>query len=310
MKNNRNKKVPGQRRRLKGDSVQAIAMLAPMMLGFVIFTYVPIVYILRYSLYQSNGFRETWIGLDNFVRVFTRDPAFWKSIVNVFILSIGKLAVEIPLALLLAVLLNKGLKATGLFRVALFLPAIISTAITGLIFSLMFASFNGIINGMLQSIGWIDKPISWFSHKGTAMLVLGMASVWNNFGINMIFFLMALQSVPIELYECANIDGITPFKKFFYITLPMIGPTFQAVLLMAIVGSLKMSDLILASTNGQPAGQTEVVMTYVFKYFFGYDGRTVEVGYASAMALVTGVILAAVSAVYMKCSNKIGHSID
>lgn len=310
MKNKRNKKVPGQRRRLKGDSIQAITMLAPMMLGFVIFTYVPIVYILRYSLYQSNGFRETWIGLDNFVRVFTRDPAFWKSIVNVFILSIGKLAVEIPLALLLAVLLNKGLKATGFFRVALFLPAIISTAITGLIFSLMFASFNGIINGMLQSIGWIDKPISWFSHKGTAMLVLGMASVWNNFGINMIFFLMALQSVPVELYECANIDGITPFKKFFYITLPMIGPTFQAVLLMAIVGSLKMSDLILASTNGQPAGQTEVVMTYVFKYFFGYDGRTVEVGYASAMALVTGLILAAVSAVYMKCSNKIGHSID
>ena len=310
MKNKRNKKVPGQRRRLKGDSIQAITMLAPMMLGFVIFTYVPIVYILRYSLYQSNGFRETWIGLDNFVRVFTRDPAFWKSIVNVFILSIGKLAVEIPLALLLAVLLNKGLKATGFFWVALFLPAIISTAITGLIFSLMFASFNGIINGMLQSIGWIDKPISWFSHKGTAMLVLGMASVWNNFGINMIFFLMALQSVPVELYECANIDGITPFKKFFYITLPMIGPTFQAVLLMAIVGSLKMSDLILASTNGQPAGQTEVVMTYVFKYFFGYDGRTVEVGYASAMALVTGVILAAVSAVYMKCSNKIGHSID
>ena len=310
MKNKRNKKVPGQRRRLKGDSIQAITMLAPMMLGFVIFTYVPIVYILRYSLYQSNGFRETWIGLDNFVRVFTRDPAFWKSIVNVFILSIGKLAVEIPLALLLAVLLNKGLKATGFFRVALFLPAIISTAITGLIFSLMFASFNGIINGMLQSIGWIDKPISWFSHKGTAMLVLGMASVWNNFGINMIFFLMALQSVPVELYECANIDGITPFKKFFYITLPMIGPTFQAVLLMAIVGSLKMSDLILASTTGQPAGQTEGVMTYVFKYFFGYDGRTVEVGYASAMALVTGVILAAVSAVYMKCSNKIGHSID
>ena len=310
MKNKRNKKVPGQRRRLKGDSIQAITMLAPMMLGFVIFTYVPIVYILRYSLYQSNGFRETWIGLDNFVRVFTRDPAFWKSIVNVFILSIGKLAVEIPLALLLAVLLNKGLKATGFFRVALFLPAIISTAITGLIFSLMFASFNGIINGMLQSIGWIDKPISWFSHKGTAMLVLGMASVWNNFGINMIFFLMALQSVPVEVNECANIDGINPLNKFFYITLPMIGPTFQAVLLMAIVGSLKMSDLILASTNGQPAGQTEVVMTYVFKYFFGYDGRTVEVGYASAMALVTGVILAAVSAVYMKCSNKIGHSID
>lgn len=299
-----------KKRKVSGNSMQAMMMLAPMMIGFVIFTYVPIIYILRYSFFQSNGFKEAWIGLDNFIRLFARDSKYWMSVVNAFILSFGKLALEIPLALLLAVLLNKGLKATGFYRVMLFLPAIISTAITGLIFSLMFASFNGIINGMLQNMGLIKMPINWFSSKWSAMSVLGLASVWNNFGINMIFFLMALQSVPQELYECAGIDGITPIKKFFYITLPMIGPTFQAVLLMAIVGSLKMSDLILASTNGQPAGQTEVVMTYVFKYFFGYDGRAVEVGYASAMAIITGVILAMVSAIYMKLSNRIGHSLD
>lgn len=299
-----------KKKKVSGDSVQAMAMLAPMMIGFLIFTYVPIVYILRYSFYNSNGIKATWVGLDNFVRVFTRDAAYWKSLGNVFLLAFGKLAVEIPLSLLLAVLLNKGLKATGFFRVALFLPAIISTAITGLIFSLMFGSFNGIINGMLQDMGWITRPIGWFSKKGTAMFVLGLASVWNNYGINMIFFLMALQSVPKELYECAEIDGVTPVKKFFRITLPMIGPTFQAVVLMSIVASLKMSELILASTNGQPAGQTEVVITYVFKYFFGYDGRMVEVGYASSMALVTGVILAVVSVVYLKFSNSLGHSTD
>lgn len=299
-----------KKKKIGGDSVQAVLMLAPMMIGFIIFTYVPIVYILRYSFYESNGIKATWAGLENFIRVFTRDTAYWKSLVNVFILAFGKLAVEIPLSLFLAVLLNKGLKATGFFRVALFLPAIISTAITGLIFSLMFASFNGIINGMLQNIGLIEAPVNWFSKKGTAMSVLGLASVWNNYGVNMIFFLMALQSVPAELYECAQIDGVTPIKKFFRITLPMIGPTFQAVVLMSIVASLKMSELILASTNGQPAGQTEVVITYVFKYFFGYDGRKIEVGYASAMALVTGVILAAVSFVYMKLTNSLGHSTD
>ena len=285
-------------------------MLAPMLIGFIIFTYVPIIYILRFSFFDSNGFTSTWVGLDNFIRVFTRDAAFWKSVLNALILSFGKLALEIPLALLLAVLLNKGLKATGFYRVMLFLPAIISAAITGLIFSLMFAAFNGIINGMLQNIGLIEMPINWFSRKGSAMFVLGLASVWSGYGINMIFFLMALQNVPKELYECADLDGITPWKKFTKITLPMIGPTFQSVLLMAIVGSLKMSDLILASTNGQPGGETEVVMTYVFKYFFGYDGRTIEIGYASAMAVVTGIILAAVSAIYMKCSNKLGHSTD
>ena len=130
------------KKKINSDSVQAVVMIAPMLIGFVIFTYVPIIYILRYSFYDSNGIRASWVGIDNFVRVFTRDTAYWKSLGNVFILAFGKLAVEIPLALLLAVLLNKGLKATGIFRVTLFLPAIISTAITGLIFSLMFASFN------------------------------------------------------------------------------------------------------------------------------------------------------------------------
>jgi ABC-type sugar transport system permease subunit len=293
---------------IKKDSVQAVIMLAPMLIGFLLFTYVPIAYILRYALYNSNGFKETFIGLDNFVRVFTRDAAYWNSLLNTIVLTFGKLAVEIPLALLLAVLLNRGQKGTGFFRITLFLPTVISAAIAGLIFSLMFASFNGTVNGLLQDFGLIERPISWFSRKGTGLFVIGFASVWNNFGINMIFFLMALQSVPKELYECASIDGVNTMQKFFKITLPMIGPTFQVVLLNAIVGSLKMADLILSTTNGQPGGKTEVVMTYVFKYFFGYDGRSIEVGYASSMALVTAVVLAIISFIYMKFSKKLGQS--
>lgn len=293
---------------IKKDSTQAVFMLTPMLIGFCLFTYAPILYILRYALYESNGFKETFIGLENFVRVFSRDKAYWSSLLNTIILTFGKLAVEIPLALLLAVLLNKGRKGTGFFRITLFLPTVISAAIAGLIFSLMFASFNGTVNGLLQSAGFIDKPISWFSQKGSALFVIGFASVWNNFGINMIFFLMALQSVPKELYECASLDGVNPFQRFFKVTLPMIGPTFQVVLLNAIVGSLKMADIILSTTNGQPGGKTEVVMTYVFKYFFGYDGRAIEVGYASSMAMVTAVVLALISFVYMKSSKKLGNS--
>ena len=293
---------------IKKDGTQAVLMLSPMLIGFILFTYVPIVYILRYAFYDSNGFKETFIGLENFVRVFTRDKAYWSSLLNTVILTFGKLAVEIPLALFLAVLLNRGRKGTGFFRTALFMPTVISAAIAGLIFSLMFASFNGMVNGILQDIGLIEKPISWFSSKGTALFVIGFASVWNNFGINMIFFLMALQSVPAELYECADLDGANAFQRFFKITIPMIGPTFQVVLLNAIVGSLKMADLILSTTNGQPGGKTEVVMTYVFKYFFGYDARAVEVGYASSMALVTAVALAVIAFIYMRSSKKLGNS--
>lgn len=292
---------------IKKDSTQAVLMLAPMLVGFLLFTYVPILYILRYAFYNSNGFRETFIGMANFSRLFS-DSAYWNSILNTFILTFGKLAVEIPLALLLAVLLNRGRKGTGIFRITFFMPTVISAAISGLIFSLMFASFNGTVNGILQTAGVISQPISWFSQKGTALFVIGFASVWNNFGINMIFFLMALQSVPQELYECADLDGANAIQRFFKITLPMIGPTFQVVLLNAIVGSMKMADIVLSTTNGQPGGKTEVVMTYVFKYFFGYDGRAIEIGYASSMALVTAAILALTSFIYMRSTKKLGNS--
>jgi ABC-type sugar transport system permease subunit len=287
------------------DSLQAMAMIAPMVVGFIIFTYIPILYILRFAFYNYNGIRSPrFTGLFNFIRLFARDREFWMSLANTFILSFGKLAVEIPMALFLAILLNKKLRGTGFFRVTLFLPAIISTAIIGLVFSLMFAAYDGVINGILRDIHIIRNNINWFGNKWTALTVLGIASVWQNVGINMIFFLVALQRIPLELYECASLDGASPWGKFRNVTLPMIGPMFQIILLNAIVGSLKVADLILASTNGQPGGTTEVVMTYVFKYFFGYSGRTIEVGYASAMSVITGIILAGVSVIYLKSTNK------
>jgi len=214
------------------------------------------------------------------------------------------LAIEIPLALLLAVLLQGQGRTAGFFRVTLFLPTIISTAIVGLIFSLMFGATQGVINMMLMKINLISKPVDWLGGKWTALMMIGFASIWAYVGINMIFFLMALQSVPKELYECATLDGCLRFRRFVRITLPMIGPIFRVVLLNAIIGSLKVTDLVLASTNGQPGGKTEVVMTYVFKYFTGMSGRRIDVGYASAMSLVTGIVLAASSFFYLKASKK------
>lgn len=292
--------------RLSDDNVQAFLMILPFFIGFIMFSYVPIVYILRYAFTNYSGFGDCdFTGLANFVRAFKRDPDFWQSLLNTVILSAGKLAVEIPLALLLAVLLNKKLKGMAFFRVTLFLPAIISAVIIGLIFSLLFASHNGMVNGILANIGLIEKPINWFNTKWKAMLILGIASVWQNYGINMIFFLMALQSIPEELYDCASIDGATGIKRFFKITLPMIAPIFQSILLMAIVGSLKICDLVLACTNGQPGGTTEVVMTYIYKSFFGKSGRNIEVGYASSMALITAIFLGIVTVIYLKATKRL-----
>ena len=286
------------------DSTQAVAMLLPMIIGFFAFTYYPMLYILRYSFFRFDGFNAEFIGLDNFVRIFTRDMMFWESVGNTFVLSSVKLIIEIPLALLLAILLHRALKGSGFFRVMLFMPTVISTAISGLIFSLMFAGFQGVINSMAMDIGIMSSPVDWFASKWTAMFVLGVASIWSFIGINIIFFLMALQSVPAELNECARLDGATGFKKFRFVTMPIISPIFRIVLLNAIIGSMQVSDLVLASTNGGPNGQTEVVMTYVFKHFFGLSGRRVEAGYASAMSVVTAIILGIITFVYLKSSKK------
>ncbi|MDR2730743.1 MAG: sugar ABC transporter permease [Treponema sp.] len=287
------------------DTLQAVIMIGPCLLGFIILVYFPIFYILRYALYDYNGWEISFAGFGNFVRLFSRDPDYWTSLGTTFVLAFGKLAVEIPLALFLAVLLSRDIPGAGFFRVTLFLPAIISTAIVGLIFTLMFAAYDGIVNVLLADLHLIKEHINWFGSKWTALFMLGTASVWQNVGVNMIFFMVALQQIPRELYECASIDGVPPVRVFWSITLPMIGRMFQIILLMAIIGSLKMADLVLASTNGQPGGSTEVVMTYIFKYFFGYGGRIIQVGYASAMSVVTGIILAIISVIYLKTTKRL-----
>ena len=291
---------------LRKDNRQAFLMILPFLLGFILFSYVPIFYILRYAVTDYNGYAQAnFTGWYNFERIFTRDPDYWMSLVNTVMLSFCKLLVEIPLALLLAVLLNQKIRGIGFFRVTLFLPAVISAAIIGLIFSLLFASFKGMINTILQSLNLIAKPINWFSTKGNAMLVLGIASVWQNYGINMMFFLMALQSIPEEINECAELDGAAGLKKFFRITLPMIAPIFESVLLMAIIGSLKVCDLVISLTDGQPGGQTEVVMTYIYKFFFGKSGRNIDIGYASSMSVITALFLGLVTLVYVQGSKRL-----
>ena len=301
-----NHTAPIRNKGLRQDNLQAVLMILPFLIGFILFSYVPILYILRYAFTDFDGYSAAnWTGMHNFQRIFSNDRDFWTSLVNTVTLSFFKLLAEIPLALLLAVLLNQKLRGIGFFRVTLFLPAVISAAIIGLIFSLLFAAFNGMVNSILQTVGLIQRTINWFSTKGNAMLVLGIASVWQNYGINMMFFLMALQSIPEEIYECAELDGATGLRKFFSITLPMIAPIFESVLLMAIIGSLKVCDLVISLTDGQPGGQTEVVMTYIYKFFFGKSGRNVQIGYASAMSVITAIFLGLVTVVYVQGTKRL-----
>ena len=297
------------KKRLK-KSVVPYMMLLPLLIGFSVFSLYPILWAVKFAWFDYDGVEATFVGFDNFIRAFTRDPGYWASVMNTLILSFGKLAVEIPLALVLAVLLNKKIRGKALFRSAYFMPTIVGVSVIGLIFYFMFASFEGIVNNMLMSIGLIDSPVNWFGEKWTAMLVLAIASIWHNFGVNMLFILSGLQNISEDVYESAEIDGANAIQKFFRITIPMLAPVLQVVLMLAIVGSIREADLILVLTNGQPAGETEVVMTYIFKYFFSLDGSIRQVGYASALGLITAVIIGILTVIYLKSTSKMQNVYD
>lgn len=290
------------------NKIQEILMITPMTIGFLLFSVYPIIWVLRWSFFKYNGYSEpVFVGLGNFIRVFSRDPAYWNSLKNTFLIAGMKMIFEIPLALVLAVLLNNKIKGSSFFRVVFFLPSVFSIAVVGLIFSILFGAYNGIVNAILKNIGLITQNISWFSDKGHAMFVIILVSLWTTFGLNMIYFLMGLQNISKSLYECASIDGANEVQQFFCITMPLVAPILQLVLMLSVLGTMKMTDLILVLTNGAPGGSTEVVMTYIFKYFFSYGesaAMEVQFGYASSMAVVTAVILGIVTLIYLKVSKK------
>ena len=290
------------------NKIQEILMITPMTIGFLLFSVYPIIWVLRWSFFKYNGYSEpVFVGLGNFIRVFSRDPAYWNSLKNTFLIAGMKMIFEIPLALVLAVLLNNKIKGSSFFRVVFFLPSVFSIAVVGLIFSILFGAYNGIVNAILKNIGLITQNISWFSDKGHAMFVIILVSLWTTFGLNMIYFLMGLQNISKSLYECASIDGANEVQQFFYITMPLVAPILQLVLMLSVLGTMKMTDLILVLTNGAPGGSTEVVMTYIFKYFFSYGesaAMEVQFGYASSMAVVTAVILGIVTLIYLRVSKK------
>ena len=285
-------------------TIQSYLMVAGTVIGMIGFVVLPLMWIMRYSVFKYKGYgTATFVDLDNFIRVFTRSGKYWLSVKNTFVFAIGKLLVEIPLALVLAFVLTRRLKGTDFFRSVFFMPSMISVAIIGVVFVYLFGHDSGVINGLLQKVG--GKPVMWFSSGTTAMIVLMIASIWQNFGINMLFFMTGLQSIDPSMYDAASIDGASNTQQFFRITIPLLGPVTQMVLMNAILGSLKVTDLVLTLTDGKPSGKTEVMMTYIYKQFFSQGGATAkDWGFGAALTVVTAIILSIVTIIYLKATKK------
>ncbi|MCS7460066.1 sugar ABC transporter permease [Paenibacillus doosanensis] len=289
------------------EQLPGIGFTLPSLLLTLVFGVYPIFWAMRYMFYDYKGYgQERFVGLSNFTQLF-HDQTYWDSVVNTFIYAGGKLILTLPLSLILAVILNRGLRGKHLLRAIYFMPTIVSTSVISIVFFIIFNSFNGILNQFLLRFHIIDKAIDWLGPEH-AMLSVIIIAVWGAVGNYMLLFIAGLQNIPNDVYESASLDGANAVHKFWYITIPMLGPVLQMVVMLAIINSLKGYESIMVLTEGGPIGKTEVMFLYVYKQFFpiATSGSSVEqqIGYGSAVGFVTALIVGVVTLLYFYASKR------
>lgn len=287
--------------------IECMVMISPAIIGFFVFTLYPIIWAVSKSFFYYTGVdsQTMFVGLENFVNVFTGGDGYWTALGNSFLFTLGKLPIELPLSFCLALIVSKKHRGFKMARIGLYFPTIISVTVVGLVFTNLFA-YSGYMNAILQNLGFIDAPVDFFAKKGSALMILIIASVWQTFGINTIYFMVALANIPEEVYESAKLDGAGSFVTLFKITLPLIAPVLATILLLAINGSLQTGDIVLNLTNGAPGGQTEVATTYLLKKIVpGFASPSSNIGEGCATAIINAFVYSGVALVYSKLSSKV-----
>ncbi len=288
----------------RGDFA-TVLMLAPAVLFLCVCSIYPFIWIFRYVCYDYNGFKATYTGAKNFERMLS-DKTFWNSVTHTFEYALYKLVFIIPLALLMAVLLNQKLRGSSVFRGIYFMPTIISSSIAGMIFAFIFATKNGILNSILESMHLIDSPIKWLTSQNVVMVAVTILAVWGGFGNYMLYFVTGMTGISEDIYESAKIDGANGVQTFFKITLPMLAPVMKVILMLAITGAFKDYEAIMVLTNGGPGNRSNVMFLYIYNLIFPSAGNNnAQIGYGALLSVVAAVIVGIVTAIYLAVSKKL-----
>jgi ABC-type sugar transport system permease subunit len=262
--------------------------MAPFVLIFGTFMAYPLVQSIVLAMQQTFGPKTTvFVGSKNFADLFA-DRFFWLAMRNTFVFAVVSVALQLPLALGLAILLNReGLKGRALFRLIFFSPSLVGIVFVAMMFALMFHEREGLVNVFLRAtIPHFPQEFPWLQQYVMPALII--AALWMSVGFNMIYFLAALQSVDRECLEAADIDGANGWQKFLYVILPEIAPVTRFVLLLSLIGSFQLFELPFILLNGAgPENRGLTVVMYLYQYGFEVG----DLGYASAIGWTLALVL-------------------
>ena len=293
---------PSRRPALSARGRAAIAGLTFIVPGFALYALIigyPAVQALLISLRDykiTPGAVSPWIGLDNYVRAF-HDPVLGRAFVNAAVYMLATVPTQMLIGLGLAVLLDTALPGRTLFRVLFYLPVVTSWVIVSLLFQYLFATDHGVVNWFLVDVlHVVGHPVNWLGQRWTAMVAISALGVWKGVGWSMLIFLAALQSVPRELHEAAEVDGAGPLRRFTAVTLPAIRRTFVFVSVLLVIGGFNVYVSVRLMTDGGPSDWTQVPLTYLYRQAFSF----LDFGYGSAIAFMLTVIVFCISMVQLR----------
>ncbi|MEZ5934547.1 MAG: sugar ABC transporter permease [Alphaproteobacteria bacterium] len=268
---------------------------------FMVFNIMPILFgiYVGFTDWSIIG-TPNWVGLANFERAFA-DEWVWGAFANTLIYASMIVPGVTVLALVFALFVNQGWPLSGLARTLFFAPNVVSATVIGLIWVWILDTQFGIVNQYLAPIG-VDA-IPWLTNVTWSKIGVSIASIWWDLGLAFILFLAALQGVPTELYEAAEMDGASRFERFWYVTLPQIRPTLSMVVTLQLISTMRIFSQVYVMTNGGPAGSSASVIHYIYRTAIS----RYEMGYASAISMLLFVLILVVTLIQRFVLKERGH---
>lgn len=300
------RKPIGKKKSQRREQISGMLFVLPSFVGFIVFTLIPVIASLVLSFTKWN-FLKGWDdvsfnGLDNFRRLFT-DDWFKVSYLNNIIFTIGTIPILVILGLICAYIINHYVLGSTGVRCMMFIPYIASVVAVCAVWMVLLQPTYGPVNNILRKLG-VENPPGWLTSTDSSLFSVMVIYIWQNIGYYVVVFMSGLKAIDGEVYEAAEIDGAGGFKKFWYITVPLVSPTTFFLTTMGIIGSFKVFDQISVMTQGGPGNSSSVMAFYIYRVAF----ENFEMGYASTLAWALFLLIFIVTMIQWRTQKS--YSVD
>ncbi|HEY5584656.1 MAG TPA: sugar ABC transporter permease [Ruminiclostridium sp.] len=279
----------------------AILFVLPALLLYTILLINPVIQSVRMSFFSWNGIAQSplvYVGLENFKELI-QNGEFWRALANVGKFLVVGFLLQMPLSFILSLIITSKIKAIKFFKTAFFIPVILPVTAISIMWTFILWPTGGVINSIMQTLGMQGLIQDWLGDPHIVSITIPLINMWIAAGLNMIVFSAGIVSIPEELYEAAEIDGATGFKKIWKITIPLLKETIKIYCVLCVTGCLKVFDIVYVMTSGGPNGASDVPATLLYYSAFKYQ----KYGFASSIGTVILVLGLVVSLLINKFVN-------